>query len=196
MNNDNRNSLEGGVNDISIIDNNGKIKSPEVLANDVLAKFQLNNKYPILLQTICDKLGIAIESPPDTSGKQLSGKISKKNNQVTIWLNNNERLTRKRFTLAHELGHYYYDLTDNEDGYEDTVTFNRQTGYQDPIETRANQFAACLLMPRAILEERIKFYGVKEFVVDEFNIMKLAIDFKVSWAAMEIRLKSLGYELV
>jgi Zn-dependent peptidase ImmA (M78 family) len=61
----------------------------------------------------------------------------------------------------------------------------------DQREVEANQFAACLLMPRALVQAAIELDGG---VVSEILIAELASRFKVSEQAMTIRLGALGFQ--
>ncbi len=79
----------------------------EVLAN----KFDLNFDAPINIIEIAEKLGFAIlnlELPKDTSGVIL---VDEKNKFIGV--RNTYPLTRNRFTVAHELGHYFLETYPN-----------------------------------------------------------------------------------
>lgn len=76
-------------------------------------------------------------------------------------------LTRRRFTLAHELGHIYL-------GHEDDA---------DEQEREADRFAAQLLMPRILVDQLVRLWG-KNLPAEE-----LAAVFGVSHAAAKNRLR-------
>lgn len=100
----------------------------------------------------------------------------------TIEFNSNDAVTRNRFTIAHELGHY---VLGHNNVYRDTsLSWIDYTGREEEIS--ANNFAAELLMP----EEQIRFY-MDQVVITDLN--KLARIFMVSLEALLIRLKRLGY---
>ncbi|HEY2536763.1 MAG TPA: ImmA/IrrE family metallo-endopeptidase [Solirubrobacteraceae bacterium] len=103
-----------------------------------------------------------------------------------IVINERHPETRKRFTCAHELGHW----TRRGDGDEEYTTVDLRnhlssTG-DDPEEVFANGFAAALLMPEA--EFRLQYALWKKASL-------LGIRFKVSQEAAEFRIKHLNLGL-
>lgn len=97
-----------------------------------------------------------------------------------IYLNATDPYTKKVFTLAHELGHYFLH---QEKGLDVLYREKHKRGEKDDIEKEADDFAAELLMPA----EAIRFY----WPVAE-GIQQLADIFSVSYVAMKNRLHSLG----
>lgn len=134
-----------------------------------------------------------------------SGSISHIDGKTTIWVNPFELLTRQRFTMAHEVGHYINDLLPfinnglTPPSFEDGSATLRRDGRQDPKEFKANDFAARLLMPVELLtlhgkELMERLPKSKEGKVSrESFIQGLAEKFNVSFSAMEVRLKVIGY---
>lgn len=122
--------------------------------------------------------------------KALSGFIQKQDDKIFIGIQISEPSYRKRFTLAHELGHLFLghinddpsqiDFRKNIDAL-DLSSFGLYS--HDEREQEANEFAAELLMPE---EEIRKLYKA----IDDHKI--LAEIFGVSYQAMYIRLKRLG----
>lgn len=92
---------------------------------------------------------------------------------------------RQRFSIAHELGHLIYsqaeqlfvDFSDME-----MAAYNMDS-VQRTIETRSNQFAADLLMPREWLR--------KDFSHPDLDISLLAKRYEVSEQALWFRLLNL-----
>ena len=105
-------------------------------------------------------------------------------------MNSDEGPQRRRFTAAHELGHYllHRDLIDGrvhlDRLYSDGGHDNPYAPLSPPHEVQANQFAADLLMPASRLKE---MYDPRND-----NLRELAELCFVSIAAMAIRLKSIG----
>ena len=97
----------------------------------------------------------------------------------TIHVNGSNQEVRQRFTIAHELGHYF---SGHNDVYRDIYTSN---GYNQD-EILANNFAAELLMPK----DKIEYYMDQLIIKD---ISHLARIFNVSKEALLIRLGKLGY---
>lgn len=159
---------------------------------------------PVDVFSVAKSLGVVVNREP-RFGDDHSGEIKIKDNVPIIWLNPFDVSTRQRFTLAHEVGHYINDILphisngttppDFIDG-DDSL---RRDGRQAPVEYKANDFAARLLMPisfievngRKLLDSLKAEVGGK--VDTEVFITQLANLFDVSYQAMEVRLKSLGY---
>lgn len=87
---------------------------------------------------------------------------------------------RDRFTIAHELGHYFLHYL--YPGTSAPTTFAR--GGRDLAETQANYFAAALLMPSAPFTAAWRAAGGDEWAV--------ADRFGVSASAASVRAQSLG----
>lgn len=69
-----------------------------------------------------------------------------------IFLNAMDADVRQRFTLAHEIGHFVRNGSDEEMGYVDKRDELASLGVS-PTEIWCNRFAAELLMPAAILKK-------------------------------------------
>lgn len=109
----------------------------------------------------------------------IAGAFSRK--EKTVYVNKTDPQTRKIFTIAHELGHYFLHNNVSTD-----ILYREQTinGRKPSIETEADLFAAELLMPESV----IRFY----WPVAE-SIQQLADVFAVSYSAMLNRLRYLGF---
>lgn len=109
--------------------------------------------------------------------------IKQPHEDPTIMINDSDVENRKRFTCAHELGHFVR-RSEEADEY---ATVDLRSGLSaagsDPEEIYANEFAACLLMPDEV---------VRSYRATGLNDLEMAIRFKVSRAAMQHRLKNLG----
>lgn len=147
--------------------------------------------YELQLDIICQKLGLSLFSATFTD-PNLSGAIYKDNDQFKIYVNKNHPMTRKRFTIAHEIGHYISALCDSyskkqlfsdNQGFEDYNISYRKNGLFSEAETEANEIAAQILMPEI---------DVKHFAEQKLSIEEMSERFFVSQAAMSIRLYSLG----
>ena len=144
---------------------------------------------PVNIEDIAGKLKIKVDyiSPFDNDYRGLSGlaEINEQGERV-IYCNSIESENRRRFTLAHELGHHVlrHVTPQNRRFRDDSNTFNSNTPVWE--EREANNFAAQLLMPLDAIKTMLFVKGVT-------NIKKLAEIFQVSEAAMYYRLKNLGY---
>lgn len=144
---------------------------------------------PIDVEAVAKELGVEVklESFPN----DISGALSRGRDHAVIAANLNHPSTRRRFTIAHELGHYllhpdspaYYDQE-----HQVGLHFRaRITGASwDSKEVEANRFAAELLMPRRMLLARIGD-------TSEVDASQLAAEFMVSKEAMTYRLAELRF---
>lgn len=181
---------------------NGLLKSEQIAeieqkVNAILEEHVTFNQWEILQKT-ASKEGIVVEVAADL--KDISGVLFKdEQGGWKILLNKEDSLTRKLFTFAHELGHYFLHKDKNSkfiDSQFGTVCYNRieETKYQD-LELEANEFAGILIMPQSIVDKEIGILKKKlgTDTIDSKFIAILANHFKVSPIAMLTRLKNLGY---
>ncbi len=137
---------------------------------------------PVDPVTIARAAGLRVlDAPLDED--TLGALIKQPGQEPTIMINQSDPENRKRFTCAHELGHW---VRRSEEA-EEYSTVDLRSGLSamgaDPEEVFANEFAACLLMPEP---------AVKNMQANGLNDIQLAIEFKVSREAMQFRLKNLG----
>lgn len=111
-------------------------------------------RVPVLPKEICRKLRIIYDEQPYTG---FDGLLLVNGDQQLIGVSSNlGEESRKTFTCAHELGHYYYDI-----GSGGLIKCNRDDlGYGkhqlSEKEKRANQFASELLLPSEFFLNDIK----------------------------------------
>lgn len=144
-------------------------------------------EYPVKLGQLAKDLGISIKVSSMSTG--ISGQIMKEGNLYSIRVNRHEARERQRFTIAHELAHFFLHKTiidSSPDGIRDNVLY--RSGEPERIEYEANRLAADIVMPMPLVEQILRedFNGV----VTEATIESLAARFQVSKAAMEIRLST------
>jgi Zn-dependent peptidase ImmA (M78 family) len=129
-------------------------------------------------------------------GDGTSGVLVIQNGKGTIGFNPRDAHVRRRFTVAHELGHYVLHRTTN-DLFVDNfflIKFrgnNSYTGDDYLHEQEANAFAAALLMPENFIEEEMKKMEYRGLTEADF-IGRLAKKFEVSIPAMTYRLTNLN----
>ena len=98
-------------------------------------------------------------------------------------------MARKRFTIAHELGHYFLNHINNKGEF---VDLHRDVlAVKSKEEQEANEFAGCLLMPEKKLVEKFDQLRKLNFGTGMIE-MELSRIFKVSQSAMNVRLKRLN----
>jgi len=132
---------------------------------------------PIDLQPILEKLNIEVM---EDSFSEISGLAYKKDGYNLIILNKNLIHTRKRFTLAHEIGHI---VMPHKDPYK--ICF---IGENRAMERAASRFAAELLMPKPTLEKLWIIYNSNP----RYRKRILADLFDVSYASICARIGILG----
>ena len=137
-------------------------------------------RFPVDPVRIARGLGINVVDVP--LGGDVAGALVKEaGTDPLIMLNETDNANRKRFTTAHELGHFVRH-TDEEYEYIDRRDTLSSLG-QDPEEIYANAFAANLLMPEK---------DVKRLHGDDVTDYEMALRFGVSREAMRFRLVNLG----
>lgn len=165
---------------------------------DLLKKWKIN-KLPINVCAIAEKENIKIVED-EHKDESLSGFIFIDNEKKIIGINSKnskKNKERKRFTVAHELGHYFLHTFGNSKTYVDTresvgIRFRDHESSKGTNieEVEANLFAAELLMPLNFLQQEID--KAKPLSCVEELIEKMASKFEVSQQAMTIRLSSIG----
>ena len=110
-----------------------------------------------------------------------------------IGVNSKHHQLRRRFTIAHELGHLLlHSKTElHVDRSVVKMRDRRASEGTDDEEMEANRFAAELLMPESFLQADLEELGHVS-ADDEQIIRKLAKKYQVSQQAMAIRLTSLN----
>ncbi len=160
--------------------------NPSVEANNVLRDFW-SGAFPVDPVIIGRSLGVQIfdASLPDS----VSGALIKNRGQDPyIMLEETDSPNRKRFSCAHELGHYILRLQSdkNTDEYEFIDFRDSRSSLGDQSEeVFANSFAANLLMPE---DEVKKLYRINN------SMFYIASYFGVSPEAVKYRLINLGFE--
>jgi len=120
----------------------------------------------------------------------------KEHQRVIIGVNSTQIEERKRFTIAHELGHFL--LHEGQPLHVDhNFRVNLRSGKSsegtDIEEKEANFFAAELLMPKSFLEKDLSDIDAVDLFVDLDALQELAKKYKISPQALTYRLTNLGY---
>lgn len=153
---------------------------------------------PIPVDEVAKRSGVGLVA--FDLGEDVSGVLHMKEGAANIGYNPNESKLRQRFTIAHELGHYFLHreddkiFVDNENYYQSimfrtTKQLNLSNAdYQR--EKDANAFAAALLMPQALVQKELKKYSGFD-LSDNSMLTDLAKKFEVSIQAMSYRIINL-----
>lgn len=132
-------------------------------------------------------LGAEIREEHYTGQGQLSGMAYRRDGAPDlIGVNESHSEARKRFTIAHEIGHLvmHADRSFHVD-QQLWLRNEKSSAADDACEIEANQFASELLMPSAILSADLE-RGVD--IEDEAEVKCLAEKYGVSVQAMNFRL--------
>lgn len=149
---------------------------------------------PVPLERLAELCRASIRYEPFEGG--LSGMVHcHPNGGGVIGVNSKHSKTRQRFTIAHELGHLLLH-GDEEFHIDEKRPLARRDEVSsqavDAREIEANQFAAELLMPEALVRESWDALGESDVeVAYEEAIEELARDYRVSSLAMTHRLTNL-----
>ncbi|MEQ6390321.1 ImmA/IrrE family metallo-endopeptidase [Bacillaceae bacterium S4-13-58] len=161
------------------------------IVDDTLKKWRITSP-PVQVEEIAKKEGLALVYKESENDK-WSGMLYRKGKTGIIAVNDKHHLNRQRFTIAHELGHFFLS-EDDTDVYVDNavIRFRNETSSlgTDMEEIEANNFAAELLMPEDFIRKDIEEYKDE---IDEWDVFELAQKYGVSEQAMTIRLVKLGY---
>lgn len=172
-----------------------RAKDPTKEATAILTAARIR-KLPIDVQALAEANGAVVVS--ESFEGDISGVVMRRpDGPTTIGYNSAHPLTRRRFTIAHELGHLR--LHEGEPLIVDKlVVYNvnlRRSGIpNDQIEREANKFAATLLMPKVLVMREVVARLPKRGPVADFDglVNELADVFAVSPQAMTVRLRELG----
>ncbi len=157
------------------------------------------DKPPVPVENLVATLGADLRYEP--ANDDLSGFLirdPKKNQRAIIGVNLNHATNRKRFTVAHELGHFLMHQGDMVHVDRFNAVFQVKLRSEeaskgtDIEEIEANLFAAELLMPASFLKLDLDSMQPQD-IEDEEALRKLASIYEVSLQALTFRLVYLGY---
>ena len=160
-----------------------KIKS---IVDRILKENKISS-LPIKLEKILNRynIGLGYSVFEDT----LSGLLYKKNDKHIILVNSNHPPVRQRFTIAHELGHYFLDHHSNLFIDKGNLYRNDKSSEGNlRWEKDANKFAAELLMPEELMIDLVE----EKKLEDDEDLVELAKELEVSTQALTYRLNNLG----
>lgn len=155
---------------------------------------QIYNKYkntfPFPLVKFANDLGVDVFLS-DSLHSEISGSICKKDDKFLIIINNSHSPSRKRFTLAHELGHYFNDrdylnnsgeIVDSTKQSTRKFLFRKSTPEIDKnmiaMDIKANKFAAELLMPKEVFIKKWQESNSPQQVANFFAVSIEAVNIR------------------
>lgn len=162
-------------------------------ADAILLKWGVNS-LPIKIEDLAKRSGVQVS--PYNFEEEISGVLVIQNGEGVIGYNQSESRVRRRFTIAHELGHYILHREQSsmfmDKGF-NAIFRSVNSGLSEAtqiLEREANTFAAYILMPDHLLKHEINQIGFDLGSEDE--IKNLAKIFDVSSQAMYYRILNSG----
>jgi len=165
------------------------IETAENKADEILKNLGIET-VPVDLGKVAKHYGIFVTETPGKDA--LSGLLLKSEHKAIIGINSSHGITRKRFTIAHELGHYFLHEQDtfvDENENLEAIRFRHNDFPQTQEEKEANCFAAALLMPANLIKKHFK--SLNEILNIDEIIQILSEKYEVSSEAMRYRLINL-----
>ena len=167
----------------------------EKQAAALLAKLPTGGSPEVPIEAVARQLGLPVIKAD--LGEGVSGILVTEGKRSYIGVQINDHIHRRRFSIAHEIAHYCLGHHRDEAVHVDqerTISFRAIYRSTDSAgarkEVEANQFAASLLLPEDRLTREVKEIR-KARALTDVQIEELARRFKVSPAAMTIRLQVL-----
>lgn len=169
----------------------------EEFANRILNNFKIDT-YPVPIVTIAEKIGFKCFGA--FLKKNISGVVKIDANLIedyytdkVILINVKENPGHRKFTIAHELGHYLFDFNETQKtAYLNAYDLSEDSQNSEE-EQRANRFAAALLMPSTEFINQFQKLKNKNYTKFEI-VVELTQHFFVSRTAIEKRVEELGLE--
>lgn len=165
--------------------------SEEEKARELIKQFSIAT-LPVTIVNICTKLGFKVfqdEIKEDIHAYILvdNGLKEKFDTSKIIVVNIKDNFMRRRFSVAHELGHYFINYNPSSSSPYFNA-FEMSHNSLDPNEKKADYFAACLMMPEKQFSDKYKELS-KKGKLDFFEIVdKLSQLFAVPPASVEKRI--------
>lgn len=129
------------------------MRTPAREATQLLSDFEITT-LPVNPVTLCERLGIHYREEPLDG---LDGLILSLGGQTLIAVSTRiKNLHRKRFTCAHEIGHFIFDFDNSPLVLSKEGETSFEVNAPAEMEKRANEFASHLLMPMSLLPKSLR----------------------------------------
>lgn len=169
--------------------NNATRTMINTLTQDILDSYDIQ----IPIQNI-DDIVVSLGGSVQTGHSFTDGSVTKEGDSFKISLSPFQNEKRRRFTIAHELGHLFLHMgyLTNEELWkrQDDHTYHRSGISVSEREYQANEFAAAFLMPEKAYLKKLNDCLIEG---NKVNTTKIAEYFNVSVEAASNRGKFLGY---
>jgi len=152
--------------------------------DEILQELGIYEPDDIDLDLVAFSLGAEVNRSPLSD---CEGNIIGTTNKAIITINENAPLSRQRFSLGHEIGHWVNDRGKNLTYRCDTNDMRqrsiRKNNFRQNIEVRANQFSAELMMPSYIFR---RYLNDMDITIEA--VKNMADIFQASLTSTAIRL--------
>ena len=133
---------------------------------------KLCDERPVKLSVILNHLGLSTRYATDQDEMLEEAKLIPQEKTILV-KNDNAPITRKLFSIAHEIGHFVLHKHDKERYRMNINNLNKLDDDEMKDEQEANAFAAELLMP---------YNETKEMLLKGYDIQDIMNYFNVSYA--------------
>jgi Zn-dependent peptidase ImmA (M78 family) len=163
----------------------------EKRAREVLRRHGLET-LPIDPVVLANREGVKVYNAK-FSDDNLVGMIAKRGGDVTMLVNQSDPPARKRFTIAHELGHHFLHLHEQDGQFVDGEAnlFREPRAHVEEMtperrqEIQANMFAAALLMPEDLVRQQWPLLRSVEEMAKLFNVSVPAMGFRIDQLGLD-----------
>lgn len=160
--------------------------SPRRMSPEQLRDFAADNAIPLQpvdVARLARAIGLRVIS--EAMDDDLSGYLERRGSGWVIGVNSLHHPKRQRFTIAHELGHYFLHSVEK-DRFSDEILLRRNER-RNEMELEADKFAGELLMPDDEFRRKIED-GVR-------SVSDLSEYFGTSMLAVKYKAEILGYQV-
>lgn len=151
-------------------------------------------QIPVPIEAVAAHLGLELEAA--FLGDDVSGILVVEQGHGRIGYNQDQSPVRQRFSIAHEIAHFVLHQTKAPLFIDKSYTVyhrdERSASGEYRHEIEANQFAAALLMPEALVRTALNHTSFDLADENATTLDELARQFQVSRQAMSFRLANLG----
>ena len=165
------------------------LRSPERLAGAIVSQIR-DMPVPVPIKEISEAVGILKIQPIRADGFEGCLIVEAKTGDSVIVVNESSPVTRQRFTVAHELGHFLLHHYRSNPGGQSPILLAGEispSSYNRKMEREANRFAVNLLIPSRLVPMEL----LHSPETDISGILWLARKFQTSKQATASRLCSL-----
>ena len=174
------------------------------LIKDYNSNQEINDQIPVNIVEKIKEQNIELNELCYDLHDDVLGEIKKENGKYKINIQGYDFSYRRRFTMAHELGHYilHKDLLDDEgldDGLSYETMYRKNAKISSNQETQANKYAIDMLVPKELIMSIVKELdkineipkiidengkannlNLIEYLSNRFEVSKIALGFRLN----------------